>query len=301
MRKTLYKYRENSEFTDKIFLEQKVWLSNAEGLNDPFECTIQEIAHEYIEKQVKILMEAHIMGFIQSAKMAPDSSKSAVLKKVKKASTLPEKHRIVRDAYKKYVGRRITNPIDTFKNFDKQLQKAGIFSMTEDPLNELMWAHYGENSNGIAVGFTITENSLLTNRDKCLKVNYSDELPKFDSEGFLLETSFYANGSNKQQIAFSDSTLQKAISTKSKSWSYEKEWRYVEPNSGAYSLPGEISEIIFGLRTNEKTIDKYFSLTTSLPNHKTIKFYKVQKMVNSNKLELTEIKAAANRVDGREL
>lgn len=294
MTNTLYKYRGNSEFTDKIFLEQKVWLSNAESLNDPFECTIQEIAHDYIEQQVKILMEAHIMGFVQSAKTAPDPTKSAVLKKVKKASTLPEKHKIVRAAYLKYAGRRITNPIDTFKNFDKQLQKAGIFSMTQDPLNELMWAHYGENSNGIAIGFSVEEDNLLTNKDKCLKVSYSDKLPKFDADGFLLETSFFANGSNKQQIAFNDSTLLKAISTKSKSWEYEKEWRYVEPNSGAYKLPGNISELIFGLRTNEKTIDKYFSLSKKLPNHNDIKFYKVQKVPNSNKLELKELKAAAN-------
>ena len=84
-------------------------------------------------------------------------------------------------------------------NFDKQLQKAGIFSLTENPLNELMWAHYGENSKGIAIGFSTVENSLLTNKDKCLKVDYSDELPKFDSDGFILETNFYSNGKNKQQ------------------------------------------------------------------------------------------------------
>ena len=95
MSNTLYKYRGNSEFTDKIFLEQKGWLSNAEGFNDPFECTIQEIAHDYIEQQVNILMETHILGFIQSAKIAPGPTKSTVLKKVKKAPTLSEKHKIV--------------------------------------------------------------------------------------------------------------------------------------------------------------------------------------------------------------
>lgn len=244
--------------------------------------------------QVKKLQETHIMGFIQSAKLAPDPSKKAVLKKVKKANTIAEKHKIVRDAYLKYVGKRITNPIDTFKGFDKQLQNAGIFSLSEDPLNELMWAHYGDNSKGIAIGFSINEDNLLGDKNKCLKVNYSDELPKFDSDGFILETSFYGNGTNKQKIAFHDKTLQKAISTKSKSWDYEKEWRYVEEDAGAYPLPSEITEIIFGLRTDEKTQSKYFSLVKNLPNFKDIKFYKVQKTPNSNKLERTETKAAAN-------
>ena len=296
MNSTLYKYRGNSEFTDKIFLEQNIWLSNAEGLNDPFECSIQEIAKEYIEKQVKEMMEAHIMGFVQASKMSPEPSKSAVLKKVRKAITLAQKHKIVQDAYLKYAGTRITNPIDTFKNFDKQLQKAGIFSLTEDPLNELMWAHYGENSKGIAIGFSVAENSLLADKDKCLKVEYSDELPKFDSNGFILETSFYSNGTNKQKIAFNDSTFKKAISTKSKSWRYEKEWRYVEAESGAYPLPSEITEINFGLRTDENIQNKYFSLVKNLPNFKEIEFYKIQKIPDSNKLERFEIKAAANKV-----
>ena len=292
MNSTLYKYRGNSEFTDKIFKEQNIWLSNAEGLNDPFECSIQEIAREYIDKQVKEMKEAHIMGFVHASKMSPDPSKSAVLKKVKKAKTLTQKHRIVRDAYLKYAGTRITNPIDTFKKFDKQLQKAGIFSLSENPLNELMWAHYGENSKGIAIGFSVVKNSLLADKDKCLKVEYSDELPKFDSNGFILETSMYANGTNKQKIAFHDSTLKKAISTKSKSWSYEKEWRYVEADSGAYPLPSQITEIIFGLRTDDKIQSKYFSLIKHLPNYKDIKFYKIQKISNSNKLERIEIKGS---------
>lgn len=233
------------------------------------------------------------MGFIQSAKLAPDPSKKAVLKKVKKATTIAEKHKIVRDAYLKYAGKRITSPIDTFKGFDKQLQNAGIFSLSEDPLNELMWAHYGENSKGIAIGFSVNENNLLGDKNKCLKVNYSDELPKFDSDGFILETSFYANGTNKQKIAFHDKTLKTAISTKSKSWDYEKEWRYVEEESGAYPLPGEICEIVFGLRTTEETIKKYQLLAKELPNFSSIKFYKIHKVTNSNRLELKE---AANIV-----
>lgn len=47
MTQILYKYRGNSEFTDKILLEQKIWLSKAKGLNDPFECKIQEIAKDF--------------------------------------------------------------------------------------------------------------------------------------------------------------------------------------------------------------------------------------------------------------
>lgn len=285
----LYKYRGNSENTDKIFTEQKVWLSNAKGLNDPFECTIQEIAEDYIKEQVKIGKEAHLIGFIHEAKLRPDPSKTAILKKIRKAVSLDDKHVILQKAYLKYAGIKITNPIDTFKNFDKQLQNVGIFSLSEDPINELMWAHYGEQHCGIAIGFSNTLKTVLNDKEKCLKVSYSDELPTFDSEGFLMETTVYSNGTNLQKIALNDPTFRKAITTKSKSWSYEKEWRYIEENAGSYPLPGKISEIIFGLRVESEMESKYRKLVKILPNFNDVKFFKVDKVKNSNKLELKEL------------
>jgi hypothetical protein len=285
----LYKYRGNSENTDKIFTEQKVWLSNAKGLNDPFECTIQEIAEEYIEEQVKSGKEAHLLGFIHQAKLRPDPSKTAILKKIRKAASLDDKHVILQKAYLKYAGVKITNPIDTFKNFDKQLQNVGIFSLSEDPINELMWAHYGEQHCGIAIGFSNTLQTVLNDKEKCLKVSYSDELPAFDSEGFLMETTVYSSGTNLQKIALNDPTFIKSITTKSKSWSYEKEWRYIEENTGSYPLPGKISEIIFGLRAESEMESKYRKLVKTLPNFNDVKFFKVDKVKNSNKLELKEL------------
>ncbi len=45
----LYKYRADNKYTEKVFTEQKIWLSNAKDLNDPFECKITEIAKEWVE------------------------------------------------------------------------------------------------------------------------------------------------------------------------------------------------------------------------------------------------------------
>lgn len=63
----LYKYRTDSEFTEKIFTEHKVWLSNAAGLNDAFECTIQEIASELIKKVTLEQKKTQLAGFYSSA------------------------------------------------------------------------------------------------------------------------------------------------------------------------------------------------------------------------------------------
>jgi hypothetical protein len=63
----LYKYREDNEFTEQIFSKKKVWLSNAEMLNDPFECTITEIAGAWIKEQVNTMKSAQMAGFIIGA------------------------------------------------------------------------------------------------------------------------------------------------------------------------------------------------------------------------------------------
>jgi hypothetical protein len=53
MGKIFYKYRSDSEYTEQIFTSGKVFLSTAEGLNDPFECSMQEIGKSWIEEKVR--------------------------------------------------------------------------------------------------------------------------------------------------------------------------------------------------------------------------------------------------------
>ena len=45
----LYKYRDDSPYTESMLLEKRVWLSTAQGLNDPLECQIGEIPKEWQE------------------------------------------------------------------------------------------------------------------------------------------------------------------------------------------------------------------------------------------------------------
>lgn len=299
--KYLYKYREINSNTEKIFTERKVWLSNASGLNDPFECSIQDIAEDYIKLKVKDMKRGQIEGFIMNSIMNLKSNSALdgrtkrnikkVLQKIKSENNFNKKYKLVKDLIKMRTGTHLVNPINTFRNFDKQLQDAGIFSLSEDSLNELMWSHYANNSKGIVIGFEISENSKLANIDKCLQVNYSDELPKFESNGFMTETTVSFGGQNTQKIAFHDPTLKLAISTKSKNWSYEREWRYVEPKQGLYPFPGTISRLIFGLKTERDDIKKYIELSRKFISNK-VDYFKVEIIKNTNKLEIVKLKGS---------
>lgn len=41
----------------------------------------------------------------------------------------------------------------------KNISSVGIFSLSENPCNELMWSHYAASHKGIALGFSSDSNS----------------------------------------------------------------------------------------------------------------------------------------------
>ncbi|ARK12189.1 DUF2971 domain-containing protein [Fibrella sp. ES10-3-2-2] len=296
----LYKYRDNSDNTNKIFETKKIWLSNAEGLNDPFECTIQEIAQDYINSQVSTLMRAHVEGFLTTALrsiekkdsnlfygMSPKATKEFLAKFRNK--TPEEQHKATREFIFRKTGREISNPRETFENFDKQLNSVGIFSMSETDNNQLMWAHYSNSSKGIALGFDSEPNFKLSNNEHCLKVTYSDTLPQFNRTGFNLEVEFYADGKNIQKIALIDETFRQAISTKPTCWEYEKEWRYIEETSGLFDFPGKLNEIIFGLKCPIPERKKYIDLIENNFDYE-ITINEIITINNTNQIEKIQFK-----------
>jgi len=48
-----YKYKSDTKYTEDIFLKRKVYLPTAEGLNDPFECSIIDIGRDWIFEKIK--------------------------------------------------------------------------------------------------------------------------------------------------------------------------------------------------------------------------------------------------------
>ncbi len=288
----LYKYRSHSEFTENIFTDKRIWLSNAAGLNDPFECTITDIAKDWIEQEVKKLKKAQIEGFIHGAlssmkgyeffyDLNPKQTKEFLNKF--KLKDFDSKYQTVREFIQRKTGKEISNPENTYSNLDKQLNDVGIFSLTELDTNELMWAHYADSSKGIAIGFERTTGSKLTNDEHCLKVIYSNERPDFTGQGLKLEVSFYLTGPNTQKISFSDETFRKAVSTKNIIWEYEQEWRYIEIQSGSYPFPGNLKEIIFGVKCPLEVRQNYINLIEKNFDNQ-INFYEIVMPLGTCKL-----------------
>jgi len=156
----LYKYREDSTWTEEILRNKQVWLSNAEKLNDPLECRTGIIPESWKQKNIREMEEAQIMGLVAPLPSFRPSetlfslSPRDTRRWFKKFKTLSHSERMkaMRAIYLEH-GIELSRPDRLFDKFQKQLAKVGIFSLTERPNNELMWSHYARSHTGLALGF----------------------------------------------------------------------------------------------------------------------------------------------------
>jgi tetratricopeptide (TPR) repeat protein len=294
-----YKYKADSLFSEAILTSGKVYLSTSCDLNDPFECSLQEIGSDWINDKVKKIQEAGVQGFLFAAIQSIENDSNFFGLSKQETIEIVEKMRSFKDIrtaslYGEEVMVKLTGhpPSDSEKMFsqiDAQLQSVGIFSMSAKPDHPLMWAHYAGEHTGICLGFKKTANSRLSSEENFLQVIYSDHLPEMEKEGFNVQMSFSVDDKHRlyassYKISFSDKTFQKAIVTKPTTWQYEDEWRYIEPYPGLFDWPGQLSDITFGLRCNEERIAHYIRLTEENVPYP-VNFYIIQKKPHSNALE----------------
>lgn len=124
------------------------------------------------------------------------------------------------------------------------LSNVGVFSLSEDPLNILMWSHYAHYHQGFVVEFRIPTrwfrhyahriDRLLVS----LPVTYSDQRPSFK----------YWPDDNLDAIT----TL---LLTKSDIWSYEKEHRVVKTSGGDGVYKYARDEVLSGVIAGAKMSD----------------------------------------------
>jgi len=153
---------------------------------------------------------------------------------------------------------RFTRPTDLNDTFDsdylistrapmarvargKYRSNLGLFCLTRDPNNQLMWVHYAAQNTGFVLGFNTSA-------------------PIFSEGGSILDEVDYTDDRLVVVPHASDPPLKIAL-TKSIDWSYEQEWRCVrtfqpKESRDVYFNPEAINEIIFGSRMAEHDISR---------------------------------------------
>lgn len=130
----------------------------------------------------------------------------------------------------------LSNLKASIKDVFSFVDKSGIYSLSQTPLDELLWAHYGYNHTGFCVEYDL------------------DKLIEYEKNDYVYLDVKYKN--SPQAIGLSDietcsqnKILVKMFGTKSKAWSYEREIRVITSNSGKHSYDYRaVKSIYFGLR-----------------------------------------------------
>ncbi len=208
--------------------------------------------------------------------------------RLKRLKTRKDKYAAIREFIMDH-GSDISRPAELFEKIDRQLSSVGVFSLSECPDNQLMWAHYASSHTGLAIGFGRVPNSKLASQENTIPVTYSDSKPIFEG-GFINQVSMFATSAggirNEQKIGFSDSTFRAAFSTKPVVWSYEREWRYVEETGGLFPWPDPITNVVFGLKMPNARRKHYAALVQRhVPN--SVKFAEITTSRDNASLMIT--------------
>jgi len=248
----LYKYYSYNSNSLSVLINKRVWLSKPASLNDPFDLGIDF---------VHFISSIDFRYMIETCKNQPGISTD-------------RKHELYRIGELESISpdpiARAESWAEANKKLRNDLKNSGVFCMSELSDNILMWSHYADCHKGFCVEFVRNPENLLGNIEITNPVIYSCNFPS--------PSPFSDEGRNS---SFDDLFL-----TKSKDWSYEKEWRLInEKGDIALPLPGNISAVIFGLKMssmNKKTIRNIFS---DNPN---IIYKQAEKVPNSFKLKIVE-------------
>jgi hypothetical protein len=122
------------------------------------------------------------------------------------------------------------------------IDKCGILSLSQAPLSELVWAHYGGSHHGFCVEYDIAKLvEFEMTQYHCIDVKYSNASPVFSAVDLVAGDALLP-------------ILQKMLGTKSSTWQYESEVRVITSVAGPHQYDFRaVKAIYFGLRCPEAT------------------------------------------------
>ncbi len=220
------------------FEKGEIWYPQASKLNDPFDCNPNLQLANSSEEELKSVVDSLTNSELKIVEGKTGiSSKEELLNRLKtpnvmKLSSFPESEGAVPvDFIHQAVFNGALGAI-----FSASLSSIGVLSLTEDPFNLIMWAHYGGNCTGVCLEFERTSTNPLGS-ESTKKVKYVEQRPKI-------------------KLHERHDKLVEVITTKSQVWKHEKEWRDIKTEGDkSYPFPGNLRRVFFGPNCHESTIE----------------------------------------------
>ena len=268
MHHRLYKYRPfNGEVLDTLLFD-RLFFSDPSNFNDPLDTKPSlncDISTEDLEHVLSDLIRQRTRAEMVAAAKTLNFSDPKKLDHIERhSSTLS--HGALAD-----IRENANNPAYEFpdpkrfllahsieaellRRFDK-----GIVSFATSDVYPLMWSHYGDQHNGICVGYSIRNEAVQS----LYEVKYGDTrtVNARDIQAMLA-------GDDEARCRVDEAVFVR----KAAAWEYEREWRLIG-NRGLQDLPLELEEVVFGLRCPDAV---KFTLAKVLSKRsRSIKFFDV--------------------------
>lgn len=216
----LFKYREwGNPMHQKLIRNYQIYLPSPSSFNDPFDGSIPVrwdlmSFEDCVEKNYELLS--------LSLKNHDQKKVREYAEQLTHEKTFWHPDRLEKETSQK------------MKEWDKVI---GLFSLSEDPLNILMWSHYSANHLGFVVGLDTTILSQEYDFDYIEPIVYQRDYP-------------IISGTDDSSAQFHKKFFYKSIL-----WRYEKEWRisknHIE-NRKITMSPETFTRVILGCRMTEK-------------------------------------------------
>jgi len=213
----LYKYRDTGPNTERIFKGRNLYFAAPDSFNDPFDCSF----HVLVEgARNEAVTEAVAWSLIKDR--LPDLSPEEQVRGAKEV-----RKRLIATRQKE-LEQMLVDKLSKDTN-----ERVGICCFTEVSDDILMWAHYADCHRGICLEFSSTKGPLKAAQP----VEYSSQYPALDLEAIVTKEGLRAAAP--------------WMLMKAEHWSYEKEWRVLdfETGPGAKPIPAFcLTGVILGCR-----------------------------------------------------
>ena len=274
----LYKYRVFSSLTLDLLVSDNVYYADPSTFNDPFDTRPSlkiDLAVAELEKMLSCFFERRTDAEMRAAakiikyrgpktkghiKWHSRRQAAQLIAEISYNATDPEYDSDDRQPF--LLGRAIE--VELLRQYDK-----GIVSLAERATSPLMWSHYGDQHQGVCIGYSVPEHTA----SDVHKVRYGGSR--------LVEASKVAAMLDGNDVV-RDQVDEAVLLRKAKSWGYEREWRLIGPR-GLQNSPLELEEVIFGIRC--KAPVKYAVVKALEGRGGQVKFYEMREVPDTFQLK----------------
>ncbi|WP_299085798.1 DUF2971 domain-containing protein [uncultured Ruegeria sp.] len=245
--KVFYKYREfNARFLESLLTDQ-VFFADPSAFNDPLDTKphligaantpdLRDVLNQLLVKKKKNEMTAAARSInYKGPKTVTHIDRQAHQFASSKLSEIA--------AFAEFFDPEIPTSPDEIENnglmseIERELMHGysmGVFSLASKNNCPLMWSHYGDQHQGICVGYSLHANE----PENVQQVSYGG-----DRSVRVEDVAAMLRGDEKAKKRVDNTVLLK----KGEEWRYEEEWRLIGP-MGLHNSRMELTEVVFGLK-----------------------------------------------------